>query len=272
MRIKSIILAIAMILALRSLGSCAPAGSGLKITGSPAEMDGVTVTLEKASAVRKSKPDRYEYAFSGKITNNSDEGIMKVIYTFSIRDKSGEEFRSFGEVYDGVDKPIPAHGSVPFKLDGIKWGAQSVPASVEIGISSVYTETELPAMKLPQAGEHLYQVTGDVRLADIKNSPPVEMKFHVDRGGYGRTATFTEGPELDRAVELFCDILIAGETDEWVTDNYNWISFTWEDGSSTYLSLNRSNLELRVHSSPHMFTLKDLSPFWNYAEEYFKDD
>ena len=271
MRIKALIMAIAMIIALRSLSSCG-GGGGLRITGSPAEMDGVTVTLEKAKAERRSAPDRYEYSFSGTIRNDSDEGVMKVIYTFSIRDKNGEEFRSFGEVYDGGEKALAPHESVPFSLDGIKWGAQSVPASVEIGISSVYTETELPAVHAPKPGDHLYQVLGDEKLANIKNEPPVELKFHVDQGGYGRTATFTKGPELDMAVELLCNILIAAETEEWVTDNYNWISLTWEDGSSSYISINLRNLELNIHSTPHMYKLENLGEFWNYAAEYLTDD
>ena len=53
------------------------------------------------------------------------------------------------------------------------------------------------------------------------------VSLHVDQGGYGRTATFGEGELLDEALELFCAIKIGEETDSWVTDNYNWIRFTW---------------------------------------------
>ena len=111
----------------------------LKIRGGSATQEGVTVTLEKAAAQKKTNPSRYEYSFSGTIENNSDVGVMRVIYTFSICDKDGEEFRSFGIPYDGVNEAIPPHGAVSFSHDGIKWGAQSVPASVSIGISSVQT-------------------------------------------------------------------------------------------------------------------------------------
>lgn len=248
-------------------------GSGnLRIDNSPASKDGVTVTLEKATAKRMRDPDRYEYAFSGTIENTTDEGIMQVIYTFALLDKDGNEFRSFGEVYDGESESIPPHEKIDFALDGIKWGAEDVPASVSVGVSTVMTETELPPEQIPQAGDYLYQILGDEKLANIKEVPPTELQFHIDQGGYGRTATFTKGKELDKAVELLCDIRVAGETDEMVTDNYNWIRLLWEDGSESYISLNLRNLEHFIHSSPHVYQLENLDVFWSYAEGFVVED
>ena len=264
----ALLMLVALLLALTGCGI----GRSLRIDTDAASRDDVTVTLKKARAIRRNVPPRYEYSFSGTIENNSDEGVMKVIYTFSLYDKDGNEFRSFGDTYDGVDEAIPPHGKVEFSLKGVKWGAQSVPASVSIGIGSVQTETELPPAAIPQPGEPLYLVLGDANLADIRENPPVELAFHVDQGGYGRTATFEKGAELDRAVELLCAIKIGAETGEWVTDNYNWIRLSWEDGSETYISLNLRNLELNIHSSPRMFTLEHLNEFWVYAEEYLKED
>ncbi len=258
----------ALLLALPGCGI----GRSLRIDTAAASRDDVTVTLKKARAIRRNVPPRYEYSFSGTIENNSDEGVMKVIYTFSLYDKDGNEFRSFGDTYDGVDEAIPPHGKVEFSLKGVKWGAQSVPASVSIGIGSVQTETELPPATVPQPGEPLYLVLGDANLANSRENPPAELAFHVDQGGYGRTATFEKGAELDRAVELLCAIRIGAETDEWVTDNYNWIRLRWEDESETYISLNLRNLELNIHSSPHVFALEHLNEFWAYAEEYLRED
>ena len=247
-------------------------GRRLAVGQSSASQEGVTVTLKKATATRKRVPDRYEYAFSGTIENNSDETIMKVIYTFALYDKNGEEFRSFADVYDGVDKGIPPHGKIDFSLDGVKWGAQSVPTSVSIGISSVQTETELPPVRLPQPGEYLYQALGSEKLAGIREYPPTAIALHVDQGGYGRTATFSEGALLDEAVELFCAIKIGEETEQWVTDNYNWIRLTWEDGTETYISLNLYSLEYTAHSSPRLYALENLNAFWSFAAEYLLDD
>ena len=230
------------------------------------------MTLQKATAQRMKKPDRYEYTLSGTIENNSDEGIMRVVYTFGFCDKNGEEFRSFGEVFDGLDKAIPPHSTIDFSHEGIRWGAQSVPASVSIGISSVKTETELPPAKIPQPGDFLFQVFDDENLAGIREKPPRELSFHIDQGGYGRTATFEKGALLEKAVDLFCNIKISGETGEWVTDNYNWIRLTWEDGSETFVSLNLFSLEYPIHSMPHTYALEHLDEFWSYAAAYLKED
>ena len=270
-RISSAVVVLAFALLFLLLPGCG-AGSRLAIDNGSASNGGVTVTLKTASARRMTNPDRYEYSFSGTIENNSDEGIMKVVYSFALYDRNGGKYRSFAEVYDGVDRAIPPHSAVPFSHEGIRWGAQSVPASVSIGIGSVLTETELPPAKIPQPGEYLYQALGNEKLADIRENPPAALSFHVDQGGYGRTAVFSGGEALSTAVRLFCNIKIGEETEEWVTDNYNWIGLTWEDGSETCISLNLRSLEYSIHSSPHTFALENLNEFWSYAADYLEED
>lgn len=129
-------------------------------------------------------------------------------------------------------------------------------------------ETELPPEHIPVPGEYLYQALGDEKLAKIKEEPPVELTFHVDQGGYGRTATFTEGDDLDKAVELFCKIQIKAESGEWVTDNYNGIWLDWADGSYTGIALNLNNLEYSIHSQIHTYELDHLDEFRMYCENF----
>ena len=246
-------------------------GFDLEILDSPVFSDGITVTLYKASA-KRSDSGGFEYSFSGTIENNSEEGIMKVVYTFGLIDDKGEEFRSFGEVYDGEDTSLPPHEKIEFSHEGIRWGPQSVPAAVRIGISSVKTETQLPPVHIPQPGEYLYEALGDENLAKIKEKPPVEISFHIDQGGYGRTARFSEGEALEKAIELFCAIKIGEESGEWVTDNYNWIGLMWNDGSYSGISLNLNNLEYIIHSTPHTYRLENLDAFWSYASGFLEED
>ena len=241
----------------------------LEIINSPASKDGVTVTLDTA-ATMKTETGGFEYTFSGTIENISDEGIMQIVYTFALIDENGEEFRSFGEVYDGEDRALAPHTKYGFFHGGIKWGKQSVPAAVKIDISSVQTEDELPPVHVPQKGEFLYMALGDEKLERIKEEPPAELSFHVDQGGYGRTATFKNGETLDRAVELLCGIQIGEESGEWVTDNYNGIYLTWEDGSHTSISLNLNDLEYSIHSTIHTYELEHLDEFWSYAADYLR--
>ena len=261
-----------------SKSSAGSSGSGaddkeisLEILNSPASGDGVTVTLDTASA-KRSENGGFQYSFSGTIENNSDEGIMQVVYTFTLIDENGEEFRTFSEIYDGEDTAIPPYTTIDFSHDDIRWGPQSVPVGVVFGIGTVKTETELPPAHIPETGDFLYQTLDDENLENIKEEPPTELSFHVDQGGYGRTAVFEKGEELDKAVELLCNIKIAGEADEWVTDNYNWIGLNWEDGTSTCISLNLYNLEYFIHSAPHTYLLENLDEFWTYASGYLEED
>ena len=244
----------------------------LEIIDSPASLKGITVTLEKATAVREKRPEAYTYTLAGTLENNSDEEIMRVIYTFALIDENGEEFRSFGEVFDGEEDALPPHTKIDFLHDDIKWGKQSVPAAVRVGISSVQTKSELPPVRLPRTGEYLCEALGDEKLANIRNEMPAELLFHVDQGGYGRTAVFTEGEGLEKAVALLCDIKIGAESGEWVTDNYNWISLKWADGSTTGISLNLYSLEYYAHSRPHTYRLENLEPFWTYCADHLEED
>ena len=150
----------------------------LEILDSPASKDGVTVTLEKAEA-KRSDNGGFVYLLQGTIENTSDEGIMKVVYTFSLRDQSGEEYRSFGEVYDGEVTAIPPHSRIEFSHDDVRWGPQSVPASVAIGISSVQTETELPPAHIPMPVRRL--MTGSLRR--LRKNPRLNSVFTLIRVG-----------------------------------------------------------------------------------------
>ena len=243
----------------------------LQILSSPVSADGVTVTLEKALAGR-SENGGFRYTLEGTIENTSDEGIMQVVYSFAFTDVNGEEYRSFSITYDGEDTAIPPHGTVSFSHDDIRWGPQSVPAAVSLGIKEVKTETELPPAHIPKTGEYLYKALDDEKLANIRTEAPAELSFHVDQGGYGQTATFREGAELEKAVDLLCGIKIGEESNEWVTDNYNWISVVWKDGTSSFISINLYNLEYFIHSSPHTWNLENLDEFWSFAAGYLEED
>ena len=248
----------------------------LEIIGSPAEVDGVTLTIDEAAAVRKTEPDRFEYSLCGTIENDTDEGIMQVQYVVTLIDENGEEFRWFVTCYDGMDKSIPPHETIEFTLDGFRWGPQSVPAAVKVEPRSVKTETELPPVYPLQEGDCLYEALGNARgdenLLNIKEEPPVKLLFHVDQGGYGRTATFEKGPELDKAIDLFCRIRIGEESGEFVTDNYNGISLEWADGSRTSIGLNLRNLEYTMHSQFRTYELENLGAFWDCCAEYLEED
>lgn len=121
-------------------------------------------------------------------------------------------------------------------------------------------------------GKYLYLALDDEKLAHIKEEPPATLSLHVDQSGYERSATFTRGDALNKAVELLCAIQIGKKSDEWVTDNYNGIRLTWDDGSQTSISLNLHRLEVYAQSAYHTYDLIHLDAFWSYCEDYLEED
>lgn len=257
--------AITLLLAL----SCASASCGnetLEVMDSSATKDGVTLTLTSAATKRYSSG--FTYTFEGTLQNNAAEGITQVAYTVVLIGKDGKELTSYDLVYDAEDVAIRPNAQVNFTSDAIIWRNTSVPASVKLSAISVKTEAELPPAHVPKEGEYLYQALRDKNLENIKEEPPVKLSLYVDQGGSGRTAIFREGAVLDKAVELFCAIQIGKESEEWVTDNYNGITLTWENGSESHISLNLYNLELSVHSKLRIYDLQHLDEFWSFCSDY----
>ena len=175
--------------------------------------------------------------------------------------------RAFGYC-DDLEQVVCADGSV------VEEDAFEYCPKLEEPVSGGEAQTEdtAPSSEGLVTGEYLYLALGDEKLARIKEEPPVELSFHVDQGGYGRTAVFNEGEALDQAVELLCQIKIGEESGEWVTDNYNWISLEWEDGSGKVISLNLRNLEYMVQSVPYTYKLENLDEFWSYCAQYLEED
>jgi hypothetical protein len=118
----------------------------------------------------------------------------------------------------------------------------------------------------PEKGEYLYKAMGNDLLAGIDENKPVRLTVGIDHMGDVREAVF-EGEDLDKALEYFKQIQIGDETDESVTDNYNYIILEWDDGSQYAISLNLYNLEMSIDGQPRLFELESLGPLMSLAEE-----
>lgn len=243
----------------------------IDIPSSPAVLDGVSATLSHVTAQEDPKSGRWTYTLAGTLENISDKEIERVICTIKALDEHGTQCWAFAYICEGEDDGFLPHTSVTFDIDHIARREKLIPTTVDIEITSVEFAPDPSASPL-KPGELIYLALDDEKLANIKTDPPVELSFHVDQGGYGRTATFTEGAALDQALELFCAIQIGKETNGWVTDNYNSIWLTWKDGTKTGIGLNLYNLEYSTDSTFHIYKLIHLSEFWSYCEEFLMED
>lgn len=136
-----------------------------------------------------------------------------------------------------------------------------------LGMVSVSAE-ETPSVSLPQKGDYLYQAVNKEYLQNIREEQPVEIILRIDHMGAGEVADITDPDTIQQMVDLFCEIRIGDETQEWVTDNYNGVQFIFADGTKEGISLNLKNLELSVSKEYRMYELVDLDPFWNAMSKF----
>ena len=221
---------------------------------SSSELDGVRVILTGISFEERSR-NWTAVRPQAVVENGSANGITEVTYCIFILDEDGNEIGKTTECYAGIDRVLLPGESTDAGVHGCQLQFARKPAGAEVKILGSKSEAELPPVRLPHPGEFLYQALGDEKIANIPEDPPVSITCHTDRGGVGHDASYTEENGLKEAMRAFCAIRIRGKTDVWVTDNYNWISLEWKDGTKKMIRLNMYNLELHVHNREFIYQL-----------------
>lgn len=245
----------------------------LKITQASSTLDGVTLTLDR---LKSELLKNGSTVFMPEITvlNKGTEAVTKVQYSLTICDKSGRELYTAACYYNAQTAPIEPNASSVYMIKdagGFQSKLDGKPYSVSVELTDVQTVSELPAVRLPETGEYLYKSMNNDELAAMETQPPVAIDIVIDQGGYQRTAHLTAPEDIAACLDVFLPIKIGAETQEWVTDNYNGVTFTFADGSSCFVSLNLKNLEFNVGGEYHMFELDDFGGFWSYAQSVVTD-
>ena len=255
---------------LMTYGGLTGCGS-LEIVESPAEKDGVRVTLEKAEITDRNDYGVSFFGFKVRIDNQSGTGIMEVGYDLHILDEEGTELWVFSPRFYGETEAIPAGEQRSFDLNDYRRKLDGEPKAVSLSIRSVRTEEELPPVVLPEKGQLLIEA-GGLTAADFDSNPPSEIRLGIDQGGYLREAVFTEGNGLAEAASLLKEIRIGDEVDTFVTDNYNYIVLYWEDGTRLGFSLNLYNYEMSTGNSTwHIYELDGLGGLLSFADPYLEE-
>lgn len=259
---------IATLLVLLLAGS--PWSSGkLRCEGS-STLEGVSAEIQSIET-KTNKNGSTVFNSSVRITNGSDKAVMKVRYDISILDKAGNELHTFPLSYLNVESAVEPGESV-FDKRGYQQVIEGKPYKAVITVVSLSGEDEIPPVHLPQKGEYLYQCLNSDSLSKIDSEPPASVFIRIDRGGSEAVADLRSEAEIKEAVELFAEITIAAETQEFVTDNYNAVTFTFNDGSSKTVSFNLKNLEVGYYNETHIYELEDFSAFWSFAQRVVKEN
>ncbi|MBR2577994.1 MAG: hypothetical protein IKE38_03585 [Erysipelotrichaceae bacterium] len=240
--------------------------SSLKITGGDKGLDLVDARIVKASADKNKNTGSTVIETKVELTGNSDIGLMSIHGLYHFLNGNGEEIDAVPFFYLNVEDPLEKGETVTTDYSFQKKFAEDV-KQIYLEITEVKNTEELPPKHLPESGEYLYASLNSERLANIKTDLPVKIMYINDQSGF-RTYYTVEGPEkIEEAVALFTSIKISKETDEVYTDCYNGIAFSWPDGSGSYVSINRNNLEMNIYNQYHYYELEGLAGFINGMAE-----
>ena len=205
------------------------------------------------------------------IKNLSKEKITKVYYEFQVYDKEDKLMKTYNFYYYTDDKSLDENQCAK-DHHGFQDKFEEVPYSYKIKIINYKNIDEFPLVHVPQKGEHLYQILDDNNMKNIKNNLPINIHIHIDRMGMADVVDVSDNETIKRLVDLFCNIKIDKETDQIVTDNYNWISFKFEDNCEYVINLNLRNYETKLPSGYHIYELENMNEFFRYCKQLTKSE
>lgn len=223
------------------------------------EKDGVEVKVSSVHTNFISETKATEITQTVEISNYTDNEIMKVAYKLIYLDKDGKELKSISDRFVGENTPIKP-GETKEINDTFKTRLDGDLAMVDVKIEEIKDTKEMEPIHLPEKGKPLYKEYGSDLLASLDTNKPTKIELLIDHGGDQTTYTLTSQEDIDKAVAAFKKVTIGEETYEFVTDNYNWISFTFADGQEVFISLNLYNMEYSGYEY-HLYELDHLSEF-----------
>ena len=233
--------------------------------------DKISAKVSQCRYEKKEAMKSIIYYVEVDLTNESDEEIMEVKVGLKFYDDQGTEIFSGWDVYNGQDTPAAPGENVSLEIRG-RMDYPEEPASYEVSVLEVYTSKEKPPIHIPQKGGLLYQEYDEEHIKNITSDMPTRIDFWIDRMGALSEAEIEDEATISRVVDAFSQIEIGQETWEVVTDNYNGMIFTFEDGAEICISLNLKNLEYRVYNGVRIYELEHFDNFWTLMNELTENE
>ena len=239
-----------------------------KASGFKTEEKGIEIELLNINTKKNEKTGSTVIQLDTRLTNRSDKKITSIKYELQLYDEKDELIKSYSHTYYGEDKSLDPGSSVD-DYYGFQDKLERDPKTFKLAILETKDIDELPLIHLPLPDEYLYEAIG---LNNIKENLPVKIVFRIDRMGAQDIATIEDEETIRKAIEYFCIIKIDKESGVFVTDNYNSVSFYFNDGSEKHINFNLYNLEIHTYTGEHTYELKDLEAFWSFCASLASPD
>ena len=245
-------------------------GCSISLKSKEATVDkGIEISTSVKSE-KKGQPGNLVFDCTTNIKNVSDEELTHVYYSIKFYDKDNNEVIVVNPSWYGLNVSLKPGESIKheFGFQDKDMNAKSV----KVEVLEVDTIKDRPLVHLPEEGKYLYQELNDEHINNLDKELPVKIEGYIDHGGAREVATITDKELIKETVDAFKNITIAKETNEYVTDNYNGVIFTFEDGSEYGISLNLHNLELNISNKIHLYEFNNCGPFWKIIEDNAKPE
>ena len=212
----------------------------------PSETDGVN-TMHGALTVEN------------KTTSAISELVLEVTFL-------NEEEMAYGHQVLWLETGLPDAGkTAALEIEADLPQNAPEPHAISLNILGITEKPGTAGSPLPE-GEYLYKALGIAAMEQMETTPPVLVQVHIDRMGAGKDYVFREEKAAEAAAE-FRKIIVGADGAPEVTDNYNRITFRFEDGTECTLRLNLYALEYRTEGSAHSYYLIGIEDFMAYAAE-----
>ena len=230
----------------------------------------VAVEVTQCRYEKKKAMESVLYFLKTELSNHSDREIMEIKTGVKFYDEQKNEIFSGWGIYNGQDTPIAPGGTATLEMSGrIEYPEE--PSFCETTVLEVYTAEEKPPIHIPQKGELLYLELAEPHMTEITTKLPIQINLWIDCGGEISEAEIKDAETIAEIVDAFSAVRIGDETEESVTDNYNGMLFTFEDGTEIPISLNLKNLEYRVYNGIRIYELENFDTFWTLMNDLTDD-
>ena len=219
-----------------------------EITFDPSDKEDVLTMHGHLTIENASKNDLLKACAEVTFINEDDIAYAHKVYFFE-----ADDLPTAGET-----KEMMIEADLPERTDPAK--------RVRLDVLTVMTEKSVKNNQPLAEGEYLYKALGIDAMANMEEELPLMVEVHIDRMGAGYDYLFVED-EIAEAVETFIKVMVGPDGAPVVTDNYNHITFLFEDGTECMLRFNLYALEYYdKDGTQHSYAVPGIEKLFELAE------
>ena len=144
----------------------------------------------------------------------------------------------------------------------------SEPPKEEEQVAASVSPTQEPYI----VGEKLIMFLPDAKLKQLPDTLPRALQATLHQDGLTKEVLLVDSEELAYAASLLAMVEVKDRINEPTSNINNSITVLWQDGTSSFISLNGRNLEATVKGEGALFRLQGFDELWLYLESFVEQE